>query len=94
MTTPPEHDALIAAGYTAKPHPSGGGRIDYRRASVWLTYFADGFWVARADGEWLGRQGAKSPTAAAALADVRKRLAVVTDDLLALVASATPEPLP
>lgn len=94
MTTPPEHAALIAAGYTATPHPVQAGRIDYERGVVWLVYFdGPGKWRARVDTDWKSWQPpAPRPTAAGALADVRARVTADANDLLDLAASATMEP--
>ena len=96
MTTPPEHAQLLAAGYTATPHPVQAGRIDYERGAVWLVYFAGpGKWRARVDSDReLWQTPTPHPTAAAALADVRARITTAANDLLDLAASATLERLP
>jgi hypothetical protein len=96
MTTPPEHDQLIAAGYRDATHPGHiGRRCDYMRGAVWLTWFVDtGVWFASVDGparDWRAR-GHRTP--ADALDAVRADITADAADLLALAATATLEPLP
>lgn len=99
MTTPPEHDALLAAGYTVTQHTPH--RIDYIRGPALLTWFAPMYrigapapptWSARVSGERQDWQTNMQPTAAAALDIVRARITAAADHLLTLAASATLEP--
>jgi hypothetical protein len=96
MTTPPEHDALLAAGYRVTTRPGHiGHRVDYMRGAVWLTWLADtGHWHVSVDGparDWRAR-GCRTPEDA--LAVVRGHIAADAADLLALAATVTLEPLP
>jgi hypothetical protein len=103
MTTPPEHDQLLAAGYTVATRPGHiGHRVDYMRGAVWLTYIVPpptaiprpGHWHASVDGparDWRAR-GCRTPEDA--LAVVRGHITADAADLLALAATATLEPLP
>jgi hypothetical protein len=96
MTTPPEHAQLLAAGYTVATRTAHiGHRADYERGAVWLVWFADtGHWHVSVDGPARDWRARNCRTPEDALDAVRGHITADANDLLALAATATLEPLP